>query len=169
MGLQDKTGRREQAPPKWAGLTRAGVALGMVAALSGSTMAAEVSTRSLVAAETQRFAAMVSGDIPALDRALGRELTYVHSSSVAQTKTEHLRDLQIGRADYDAIVVEAQSPAVYGKVGVINGVARFITSGGGRKAESRLRYTDVYVLRDGRWQMVAWHCTRVPDAPPAPN
>jgi hypothetical protein len=33
----------------------------------------------------------------------------------------------------------------------------------GQQASFRVRFTDVYVKRDDRWQMVAWHATRLPE------
>ncbi len=123
--------------------------------------------KGLLATESARFAAMVAGDIPAIEASLADELVYVHSSSVVQGKSEIVRDIENGKAAYRRIDIQEQAPAVYGKVGVINGVARFTTAGGGRETSFLLRYTDVYLRRGGRWQMVAWHCTRMPMDDPA--
>jgi ketosteroid isomerase-like protein len=34
----------------------------------------------------------------------------------------------------------------------------------GQPMSFRLRFTDVYRKSDGRWQTVAWHATRLPEA-----
>ena len=116
----------------------------------------------LMKADADRFAAMVARDIPALSRLLADELVYVHSSSTRQSKSEHLGDTEAGRAVYQRIDAREQQPRVYGDVGVIQGIATF-TTGGRQQQTFTLRYTDVYVMRDSRWQMVAWHCTRIPE------
>ena len=117
----------------------------------------------LLAADSNRFRAMVERDVPALKAALADELVYVHSSSTRQSKSEHLADIEAGAATYRSIDVKEQVPYLYGKVGVIQGIATFATGGGDRQSTFTLRYTDVYIQRSGRWQMVAWHCTRIPD------
>jgi ketosteroid isomerase-like protein len=49
---------------------------------------------------------------------------------------------------------------VYGDVGYIRGLATALTSDGRPKAI--VRFTDVYVYRDGRWQCVAGHESELP-------
>lgn len=119
---------------------------------------------SLVAADSQRFRAMVTRDFPTLARMLADELVYVHSSSARQNKSEHLHDMVVGKAFYRRIGVQEQQPRVYGHTGVIQGIATFTTGADPHQTTFTLRYTDVYVNRAGRWQMVAWHCTRMPDS-----
>jgi hypothetical protein len=36
---------------------------------------------------------------------------------------------------------------------------------GGQTRELRVGYTDVWLWKDGRWQMTAWRSARLPDAP----
>jgi hypothetical protein len=42
-------------------------------------------------------------------------------------------------------------------------VARDISAGGAQQQTFTLRYTHKYVTRGSRRQMVAWHCTRIPE------
>jgi ketosteroid isomerase-like protein len=144
----------------------------VAAAASGALRAAEPPSAahwsraeaSLADADLRRFRAMVSRDVAALSRLLADELVYVHSSSTRQSKTEHIHDTEVGRAVYRDIKVQEQEPRVYHmRTGVIQGIATFTTESDGHESTFTLRYTDVYILRDGRWQMVAWHCTRIPD------
>jgi hypothetical protein len=119
----------------------------------------------LVDADSARFRAMVARDIPALDRLLADELVYVHSSSTRQSKNEHLDDIRAGKATYARIEPREQVPSLYGNTGIIQGVAAFTTGAADRQVASVLRYTSVYVRRQGRWQMVAFACSRIPDRP----
>jgi hypothetical protein len=118
---------------------------------------------SLLEVDLRRFHAMVDRGIPELERTLTDELVYVHSSSTRQSKDELVRDIATGKAVYRRIDVKEQQPRVYGQTGVIEGIASFTTGTESHETTFTLRYTDVYVQRDGRWQMVAWHCTRIPD------
>jgi hypothetical protein len=106
---------------------------------------------------------MVNHDVPTLNRLLADELVYVHSSSTRQNKTEQIHDIESGKAHYWRIDVREQQPHIYGTTGIIQGVADFVLGPEGHERMSTLRYTDVYVQRNGEWQMVAWHCTRIPE------
>ena len=60
-----------------------------------------------------------------------------------------------------------------GNVAVVNGVAAVHVVDRGQDLDITIRYTNVHVLRDRRWQMVAWQATRlvpsdkvIPGGPP---
>ena len=128
----------------------------------------KAASAALVAADTARYQAMVGRDVKALELLLADELVYIHSSSTRQSKSEHLHDIEIGSAVYKRIDTKEQVPSIYGNTGLIQGVAIFTTGGGGREATSTLSYTCVYVRRQGRWQMVSFSCSRIPEAGAAP-
>ena len=58
-------------------------------------------------------------------------------------------------------------PRLYGDFVVINGRAHVTVNLDGKEQTFDLSYTDVFVKRDGRFQMIAWQSTRLPDAAPA--
>jgi ketosteroid isomerase-like protein len=115
------------------------------------------------AAEQRRFDAMVRGDAAALDEILSDDLTYVHATATFETKAEFLRRLRTGDLKYDALGPESQEVRVYGLTGVVTGIAKVQVRSGGQPLTFRMRYTDVYVRRGARWQMVAWQATRIPE------
>jgi len=90
--------------------------------------------------ERGRFVAMVAVDRPKLERMLADSLRYCHSSGRCETKAEFLASLLSGQMKYRSI--EAQQA--------------------GEPLSLRLSFTDVYELRGGIWQMVAWQSTRLP-------
>lgn len=112
--------------------------------------------------EAERFAAMVDADVGALAPLLGDDLTYVHSTGQVQSKPELLQALSSGTLDYVAIEPRDQRIRLFGKTAVVNGeVAVTATTPGQKKpAALELRYTDVYIFSEDRWQLVAWQSTR---------
>jgi hypothetical protein len=46
---------------------------------------------------------------------------------------------------------------------VLTGVARISVTSGGKLNKFGVRFTDVYARRGGKWQMVTWQSTRLPD------
>ncbi len=118
----------------------------------------------LAAAHAARFAAMVAGDLEALGGMLADELTYAHSDGRVESKEQLLASLAGGGLAYLAIVSEGESVIRRyggGEVGVITGAGRFRVRLGEREGEVVLRYTSVYVRRDGRWRLAAWHSSAV--------
>ena len=112
--------------------------------------------------ERRRFAAMVAQDIAALEPMLAKELTYGHSNGEFQDKAQFLDTIRNGRLRYEAIGVQELAVRTYEKLAIVTG--RILISGraGDQPVMLNLRYTDVYVNRDGRWQLVAWQSTRLP-------
>jgi hypothetical protein len=121
---------------------------------------AEAAVRS---AELKRFEVMVKNDLAALEKALGDDLTYTHSSGVVDTKAQFLESLRSGRVRYQSIEpVGDLKVRVYGSTAVINGKAKVVVASGGQTKDLLLLFTDVWLKRAGRWQMVAWQSTKPP-------
>jgi ketosteroid isomerase-like protein len=112
--------------------------------------------------EARRFEAIVRGDFAALDDILSDDLSYTHATGVHETKAEFVAKLKSGQLKYESLTPEDTLVRVYGTTGVVTGVARVKVQVKGEPLSFHLRFTDVYVKKDGRWQMVAWHATRLP-------
>jgi ketosteroid isomerase-like protein len=125
-------------------------------------LAADAETE-LAGIEKQRFAAMLAADVAALDRLLSPDLTYTHSSARVETKQEYIEAIKTGASKYKVIEPEDIRVRVYGSTAVLTGRCRFEVTSGGQDLKLRVRYTDVYVNRDGAWRMVAWQSTRIPE------
>lgn len=132
------------------------------AAETPSPEAGRAVERQLIDAERQRFAAMVEADVGTLERLLADELTYTHTTGTTDTKTELLASLSSGTLKYLSIEPEDMRARPYGEVGVVTGRAAMKVRAGGQELAFRIAFTDVYVRRDGRWQVVAWQSTRLP-------
>ena len=137
--------------------------IGAAAAASTAPQGGGVTEQSLLQAEKARFAAMQSADMAALEKLLGQELSYTHTSAAVQTKAEFISDIKTGTIKYLSIDSTEMKPHVYGNVGVITGGAAVHIILKGKDQSFRIRYTDVHVNRAGSWQMVAWESTRLPD------
>src|SRR5260370_22521087 len=115
-------------------------------------------------AETERFAAMVSVDEPALKKLLADDLTYIHSSGLFQNKGQFIADLKSGAIKYVSVTPSETDwkVRVLGNTAVVNGLAAVHVVDHGNDVSFRLRYTTVHTNRSGSWQMIAWEATRVP-------
>ena len=116
-------------------------------------------------AERERFAAMSANDVPAVERLLGDDLVYTHSTAQVESKSEFLESMRGGAVKYISLEPRDQVVRVYGQTAVITGGVTITSMSRGEHRRSVLRYTDVWVERDGRWQMVSWQSTRLPETP----
>ena len=115
------------------------------------------------AAESQRLRALVTADYAALDRLLADDLTYTHSTAKLDTKATYLEPLVSGRTRYQSLEPSDVQVRVYGTTGVVTGILRSVALVAGKESRTDMRFTNVWVQRDGRWQMVAWQSTRLPE------
>ena len=115
-------------------------------------------------AEKDRFAAMIKGDMAALERLLADDLTYTHSSALFESKAEFIKSVTSGKIDYVSIVPSESDwkVRVSGNTAIVNGVAAVNVIDTGKDLKFKLRYTTVHTNRGGQWQLQAWQSTRFP-------
>jgi ketosteroid isomerase-like protein len=113
--------------------------------------------------DTDRFKAMVNGDVAMLERLLAVELSYIGTTGRIEDKHAVLYGIKSGKTKYSSIIPSERAVHVMGTVATVVGVA-VIRGEDEDGSDIGIRYTSVHVLRDSRWQMVAWQSTRI-----APN
>ena len=129
--------------------------------LAPVTVHAQASVDGLLRVARWRFEADFKADKAALDTLLAADLTYGRTSGVRHTKTEVLGLVGAGgpyALDYstpDSLVAR-----VYGETGVVTGLLKVNLTA--QPAPYTLRFTDTWVRRQGRWQLVAFQATRLP-------
>jgi Domain of unknown function (DUF4440) len=133
--------------------------LGSATAVAGSR---ESDERALVAAETARMEAMVAGDFASLERVLGDDLTYGHSSGQVQGKAELIGELRSGVRRYRALTAVESAARAYGCAGVVTGTTNIEAEFRGQPVSFTLRYTATYARQQGHWVLVAYQSVRLP-------
>jgi len=118
------------------------------------------------AAELARFKANVDADAKALGLLLADDLDYVHSNGDIDTKASFIESLTSGWRDYVSMTGDIQKVRILGDVAVIRGLAKVTVSTYGKTQDLDIGYTDIWVWKDKRWQMVGWHSSRYPAAAP---
>jgi uncharacterized protein (DUF885 family)/ketosteroid isomerase-like protein len=112
--------------------------------------------------ERRRFAAMVAQDMTTLEPMLAQDLRYVHSTGLVEGKPQFLETIRSGRLRYLSIDVRELDVRQYGDAAIITGFIEAKGEAQGNPVDLALRYTDAYVNREGRWQLIAWQSTRLP-------
>ena len=117
----------------------------------------------ILALETARIKAMCDLDIEQLEEILSDDLIYTHSTARQETKSEFISALTSGRTKYQSIDREDVKVQQYGETAVVTGHAKFHVNANGNDVRFQVKFTDVYVKRGEKWQMVAWQSTKIPD------
>ena len=114
---------------------------------------------SVRAAEQARGQALLQADTVALSRLVALEFVEISRLGQIRTRADNLRDIASGdlkltTVRYDSLVVR-----IYGDVAVLRGLADNTGTMRGFPFSGKIRYTRVFVRRDGRWQAVAMQQT----------
>ncbi len=101
--------------------------------------------------------AVQAHDVPRLEEMLAREFTLL--GAAGELDRGGLLDVASGRYVIDDYAYEEIDPEVYGNTAVV--VSRYSQTArlDGRDVSARMHVTDVWVRRDGRWQIVRRHAT----------
>ena len=122
-----------------------------------------VDTEDVLAAEDERYAAMVDGDIEALDRLIADEVSYAHSSGIRDTKEQYFGKVRSGYYDYHRIDHPVERVEVMGDTAIVVGrMTADLTVDGTRKTIDNLSLA-VWSRMDGGWRLLAYAPTRLPD------
>ena len=117
--------------------------------------------RDLERLEQQLAARWKAGDCAGWSAMLAPEWSVIHITGQVIGKTEALDLCKAPRQPNDEMRVDGLTVRTYGDAAVVTGRTT-VNTGGAKPSTLALRFTDVFVRRDGQWQVVASHATRLP-------
>ena len=115
----------------------------------------------LLKREQQRIEYLTSGKLDELAAMLSPTLTYTHSSAAMDDKPRFLETLRSGQVAYKSLQhsdVQVRFPTP--DVAVLNGLSTVEVVIAGKPQTIPLRFTIVYVKKNGQWLMELWHSAR---------
>ena len=114
---------------------------------------------SVRAVELARGQALLRADTTALGRLVADEFFEVSRLGQLRIRADNLRDIASGELRLTAVHYDSLTVRIYGDVAVLRGIADNTGTFRGFPFAGKLRYTKVFVRRDGRWQAVAMQHT----------
>ena len=136
----------------------------MMAALPASLTAQDSAQARVLAAEDQRFGAMVRGDTATLRTILATDLAYTHTTGEKQDRTQFLCSLGSRELRYKSIAPTERTVKLIGSEGaVIVGRSNMQVEANGQVRAFSIRYVAVYQRAGPGWQLVVWQSTRLPE------
>lgn len=148
---------------RWFSVALVCMVAGMFGMPMSLTSAGDSATSEVLAAENARTAALDNNDLPALEKILADDLTYVHASGKVDTKASMLDAIRSGQVRYISWTPVRLNARVTGDNGVVDGEYRVRVTD--RRVKPDPFDVDIFVLavyarRGGRWQQIAWQSTR---------
>ena len=126
-----------------------------LAALRASAARAQASVEdSIRALEEARGQALIRQDTVALSRMLAPEFTEISRLGTVRSRADNIRDIASGTLRLATVRYDSQAVKIYGDVAILTGIADNTGTFAGMPFTGRIRYTRVFVRRDGRWQAV---------------
>ena len=157
---------------KFAIATKPLATVGLVLLLSGCAHLmgpgeAVQTEKDLLGLQDKWAAARIKGDIAFLERFYAQDLRLqVMDGSVVERKDDIAMFDRVRRGDPNTIKPEYirdvdMKVSDYGDTAVVTGKENLKGTYKGTFGEMALRFTNVFVRRDGRWQLVLHHSTRI--------
>ncbi len=114
--------------------------------------------------QARRFAAMIAVDTVELASILAPDLTYTHTMGDTETKAQFLATLRSRWLKYESIEPDSVQVRIYRGTAVVTGRSAMQIIAGDRALSFEIRFIEVYQWNEGRWQLLAWQSTRLPES-----
>lgn len=123
-----------------------------------STSAAELQ---VLEAERAWLSAHLNNDVAALDWLMAEEYSQIRSDGAVAHKSDVIGSFETGDRHWDEATSDELQVNVYGEAAVVIGRWWARGANAGAAFDYIARYMSVWILRDGRWQMVSDQSTEI--------
>ncbi len=117
----------------------------------------------IIELDKKRMTAMGQRDAATLNELISDDLVYTHSSARQDTKQSLIDAMLSGKTVYTSVVPWEVKAQDCGDAVVLTGIARISVSSNGKPNSFGVRFTDVYANKGGKWQMITWQSTKLPE------
>jgi ketosteroid isomerase-like protein len=129
----------------------------VLALVGGQPADSAATTRELTEIEARLATTYKAGDCDGWAALLAPEWSVIHITGNVIARAEAIQTCKTPQARLDALASDDLVVRAFGDAAVVTGRTTAIASG----QTVVLRFTDVFVRRAGKWQVVASHATRI--------
>jgi len=137
-----------------------GLAAGVILSIEVAAQTANVE-QTLLQLERDWEQANVRNDTAALERILAPEFVSTDSDGRLTTRAEGFARRKSGEVKFTAFTQDDYKMQVIGDTAIVTGRSTIKGIRDGKDLSGQERWTDVFVRRNGRWQAVATHSSRI--------
>ena len=134
----------------------------LIALLAGALIAQAATTEDEIRQVEKNWAVTVtSPDHTALERMLGDQLIYAHSTGAVESRSEYMARLRNGAQKYDRIQHHSIAVRTYGDTAVAHSKVRMLGTSNGTPFDDELMMLHLWVKQAGKWQLAAHQTTKL--------
>jgi ketosteroid isomerase-like protein len=113
------------------------------------------------AAEKSWAAAVTSANLSALEKILGEQLIYAHSTGAIESKADYIGRLKSGKQKYDTIEQQSITVRTFGTAAVAHSKLRMAGISNDRPFNDQLMAMHFWVKQGGAWRLMAHQTTKL--------
>ncbi len=113
------------------------------------------------AAEKNWATAIMKMDGKTLDKLLGDQLIYAHSTGIVDTKKEYIAKVTSGKQKYEGVDQQSVTIKPYGDTVVVHARMHMWGVNQSGKFDDQLMMMHTWLKRNGAWQLVAHQTTKL--------
>jgi hypothetical protein len=113
-------------------------------------------------AEDARYVAQTTGDFASLDRLLGEDLVYIHSSGAVDGKATYIESQRSNTVRYRSMRRSNVKVRTYGCLAILTGTANFDVTVKGEDRSVELLFHTIWAKRPAGVQFISWQATAAP-------
>jgi ketosteroid isomerase-like protein len=117
--------------------------------------------QSVLAIEKEMLDALLKGDASANERYLAETYVFTGPDGMTENKAQSVADLKSGDLKFQSASLDDAKVNVYGDTAIVTFGSTDKATYKGKDISGKTRWTDVFVKRNGKWQIVASHGSRV--------
>lgn len=136
--------------------------MGVATAARAEDCGGPVSADEALAAEDARYAAQTGDDFDALQKLVGDDLVYIHSSALVDTKASYIDTQKAGSVKYRVMRRSDVKVRTYGCVAIITGLGNFDVTVKGQDLAVEIRFHSIWAKRERGLEFISWEATRTP-------
>ena len=137
-----------------------GISLVMISPSSSAQSKGKIE-KDLLNIQEQWAAARVARDVPYLERLYAKELRIQVMNGTVVERDADIANFATGDLKPDYVKDEDMRVSVYGKTAIVTGIENVAGTYKGNYGEFSLRFINVFVQSNGRWQLVASQSTPI--------
>ena len=111
--------------------------------------------------EKEMLDALLKGDASASERYLAETYIFTGPDGMVTNKAQNVADLKSGDLKFQSATLDDAKVNVYGDTAIVTFASDDKGTYKGKDISGKMRWTDVFVKRGGKWQIVSSHGSRV--------
>lgn len=115
----------------------------------------------ILASEIKRYSALIDADIRALEDMFSDDLIYVHSTGSVDSKASFLNLISTGTIQYRKMDFTNSQVRIFGDVGILTGVGKFIVCVNGAQLNPCIRFHSIWMKKNNKLKFISWHATKL--------